>query len=133
MAHSSQPEHEHVKVLREIAAQFGPLFERCPDGIYVYIDDVHKICNEKLAKLHGTTVDAWERCESIVDTYVQPEDRNVVVNHYTQTIQGLGSPVRFQYRAKRQNGSVFTVETDMIPITWGGNSIALHFVREVKK
>jgi PAS domain S-box-containing protein len=129
----SNGEHEHVKILRDIQVQFGPLFDRCPDGIYIYIDDVHKICNEKLAKMHGTTVEEWKRCESIVDTYAVPEDRSVIVDHYTQTIQDLGSPVRFQYRAKRQNGSVFTVEIDMIPITWGGNSIALHFVREVKK
>jgi PAS domain S-box-containing protein len=128
-----EPEHEHVKILREIMAQFGTLFDRCPDGIYVYIDDVHKTCNEKLAKMHGTTVDEWQRCESIVDTYAEPEDRAVIVNHYMQTVQGLGSPVRFQYRARRQDGSVFMAELDMVPFTWGGNSVALHFVREVKK
>jgi PAS domain S-box-containing protein len=134
MSSHSQPngEHEHVKMLREMKAHFGLLFDKSPDGIYIYIDDVHKMCNERMAKLHGTTIDEWERCESIVDTYVQPDDRNVVVNHYLQTIQGFGSPVRFQYRARRQNGSTFKVELDMIPITWAGNAVALHFVREAK-
>jgi len=52
---SSKHHHteEHEQILREMADHFAPLFDRSPFGVYLYVDDVHKICNEQ---------NAWQDC-----------------------------------------------------------------------
>jgi hypothetical protein len=44
------------KILKELSEQFKPLFDNSPEGIYLYIDEVHKICSERFAKMFGLTV-----------------------------------------------------------------------------
>ena len=37
----------------------------------------------------------------------------------------------FRFRGVRKDGSAFPAETDMIPLTFGGHTVAYHFVRAV--
>jgi hypothetical protein len=39
--------------------------------------------------------------------------------------------VTFRFRARRKDGSTFSAETDMIPISWGRHAIAYHFVHQI--
>ena len=125
-------EHEHVKILRELSEQFQPLFQNSPEGIYLYIDEVHKICNERFAKMFGLTVAEWEAMEGFVNIHVAEENQEMFVGNYHRHIHQQLTPVRFRFKGIRKNGSNFNAETDMIPFPWGGEMLAFHFVREVK-
>ncbi|MBI3738241.1 MAG: PAS domain S-box protein [Chloroflexi bacterium] len=125
-------EHEHVKILRELSSQFQPLFQNSPEGIYLYIDEVHKICNERLAKMFGLTVTEWEAMEGFVNKHAAEKDQEMIVRNYHEHIHQQLTPVRFRFKAVRKDGSTFNAETDMIPFPWGGEMLAFHFVREVK-
>ena len=126
------PEHEHVKILKEISEQFQPLFQKSPDGIYIYIDEVHKICSERFAKMFGLTVAEWEAMEGFVNKHAAPEDQALVIDSYQEHIHQTLTPARFRIKALRKDGSSFKAEVDMIPFPWHGEMLALHFVREVK-
>ncbi|PWB55979.1 MAG: hypothetical protein C3F13_02660 [Anaerolineales bacterium] len=125
-------EHEHVKILNELAEQFRPLFENSPEGIYLYIDEVHKICNERFAKMFGLTVKEWEAMDGFVNKHAIPGDVEKIVSMYHQHIHQELTPARFQVTGIRKDGSRFKAETDMIPFPWRGEMLALHFFREVK-
>ncbi len=45
--------------------------------------------------------------------------------------QHAAFPATFRFRGLHRNGSVLQLETDMIPLTFGGHTIAYHFVRLV--
>jgi PAS domain S-box-containing protein len=125
-------EHEHVKILNELAEQFRPLFENSPEGIYLYIDEVHKICNERFAKMFGLSVKEWEAMDGFVNKHAIPEDTEKIVSLYHLHIHQELTPVRFRVTGIRKDGSQFKAETDMIPFPWRGEMLALHFFREVK-
>jgi PAS domain S-box-containing protein len=125
-------EHEHVKILKELSEQFQPLFKDSPDGIYLYIDEVHKICSERFARMFGLTVAEWEAMEGFVNKHAAEADQATIVNTYQQHIHGKLTPARFRVKALRKDGSSFNAEIDMIPLPWRGEMVALHFVREVK-
>ncbi len=125
-------EHEHVKILRELSEQFQPLFQKSLEGIYLYIDEVHKICNDRFARMLGLTVAEWEAMEGFVNKHAAPEDQETIVNNYNKHIHQTLTPVRFRFKAIRKDGTRFNAETDMIPFPWRGEMIALHYVREVK-
>lgn len=126
-------EHEHVKILREIGEQFKPMFESSPEGIYVYIDEVHKICNERFARMLGLTVPEWEKMEGFVNVHAAERDQEIIVRNYQEHIHRKQTPVRFRFEAVRKDRSTFPAEIDMIPFPWKGEMLALHFVREAKQ
>ena len=130
---SSQKHHdeEHEQILREMEEQFGPLFESSPVGVYLYVNDVHKICNERMAQMHGMTVEEWRNRPTFLNDFIAEEDRQMYARNYQQHVAGLRHPVTFRFRGLRKDGSIFAAETDMIPLCWHGHAVAYHFVREI--
>ncbi len=124
-------EHEHEKILEELMEQFQPLFQKSPDGIYLYIDEVHKICSERFAKMFGLTVKAWVAMEGFVNKHAAEADQEMIIRNYHEHIHQSLTPVRFRMQAIRKDRSTFNAEVDMIPFPWRGEMIAFHFVREV--
>ncbi len=131
MAASEHQNLEHEQILKEMLQQFQPVFDKSPFGVYLYLDDVHKVCNEKMAKMFGLTTKEWAATETFLADFVSDEDQQVFANNYQHHIAGLTHSVTFRFHGKRKDGSVFLAETDMIPISWHGNPIAYHFVHEV--
>jgi len=125
-------EHEHEKILKELGEQFKPLFDQCPEGVYLYIDEVHKICSERFAKMFGLAVKEWEAMEGFVNKHAPEKDQQVWIGNYHEHIHQSLTPVRFRIEAIRKDRSTFRVEIDMIPFPWRGEMLALHFVREVR-
>ena len=126
------PEHEHVKILKEISEQFQPLFQKSTDGIYIYIDEVHRICSERFARMFGLTVAEWEAMEGFVNKHTAEQDVEGFINNYQTHIQQKLTPVTFRFKALRKDGSSFPAEVNMIPFPWRGEMLALHFVRQVQ-
>ena len=122
---------EHEQILREMAEQFGPLFDRSPVGVYLYVSDVHKICNERMAQMHGMTVEEWRNTPTFLNDFIAEEDRELYARNYQHHVAGLRHPVTFRFRGLRKDGSTFAAETDMIPLCWRGQAVAYHFVREI--
>jgi PAS domain S-box-containing protein len=131
MSSNVKQEVEHEQMLREMADQFGPVFDHSPLGVYLYIDDVHKICNERMARMFGLTIEEWNNTPSFLDDFVAEKDRDMFARNYQHHIARLTHPVTFKFHGIRKDGSTFTAETDMIPMCWHGEPIAYHFVREI--
>ena len=125
-------EHEHVKILHELGEQFKPMMDKSSEGIYVYIDEVHKICNERFARMLGLTVSEWEGMEGFVNKHVAENDQATVIEAYQRHIHKELTPARLRVKCLRKDGSALHAEIDMIPFPWRGEMLALHFVREIK-
>jgi len=132
MTTQGQQDIKHEQFLREMLEQFSPVFEKSPDGVYLYLDDRHKICNERLATMFGLTVKEWSAIPDFLAGFVVEKDQEMVARNYRQHVSALTRPVTFRFDARRKDGSTFIAETEMIPISWRGHPVAYHFVREVK-
>jgi len=119
------------QAIDELAEQLRPVLEHSPDGVYLWLDESTKRCNDRLAKLFGCTVDEWEAASDFARTFVDDADRGLYVWNYQNRVRDLRFPVSFRFRGKRMDGSTFDAQTDMIPITYGGHIVAYHFVREL--
>lgn len=122
---------EREDTVRELVEHFRPIMEGSPDGIYLWLDEAHKVCNERLADLFGYTVEEWSATEPFLENFVAEEDRKLYSWNYHNRVAALAFPVTFRFRAMRKNGSTFPAETDMIPISFRGHAVAYHFVRQV--
>ena len=131
MSSQKHDAEEHEQILREMEEQFGPLFDRSPVGVYLYVTDVHKTCNERMARMHGMTVEEWRNTPTFLNDFIAEEDRGMYARNYQQHVAALSHPVTFRFRGLRKDGSIFAAETDMIPLCWRGHAVAYHFVREI--
>ncbi len=131
MSSQKHNDDEDEQILREMEEQFGPLFESSPVGVYLYVNDFHKICNERMAQMHGMTVEEWRKTPTFLNDFIAQEDRGMYARNYQQHVAGLRHPVTFRFRGLRKDGSTFAAETDMIPLCWRGHAVAYHFVREI--
>lgn len=126
-------EIKHEDAIRELTEQFRPILEESPDGVYLWLDETNKVCNERLAKMFGCTVKEWCTIEPFLEHFVDEEDRELFSWNYHHRVAALAFPVTFRFRGRRKDGSTFAAETDMIPITFKGHAVAYHFVREIAK
>ena len=124
-------EGEREQAMRELAEQLHPVMEQSPDGVYLWLDEANKTCNQRLADLFGFTVEEWRKAEPFLDNFVAEEDRALYSWNYYNRVAALAFPVTFRFRGLRKDGSTFPAETDMIPISHRGYAVAYHFVRRV--
>ena len=124
-------ESKQEAVIQDLAEQFRPVMEQSPDGVYLWLDEAHKVCNERLANLFGFTVEEWCTTQPFLDNFVAEEDRRMFSWNYHNRVAALAFPVTFRFRGLRKDGSTFAAETDMIPIAYRGHAAAYHFVRRI--
>ena len=123
----------HEEWLAAIAEQLAPVFEHSKEGVYVYLDDRHKICNDKLAKMWGFGSAAeWARTPDFLNTFVAThQDRLKVSRSYHAHIHQSLTPVRLRFSVRRPDGKLVRCEADMVPLSYAGQMFAYHFVRKV--
>ena len=122
----------HEVATKELAEHLRPLFDTSPDGVYVWLDEEHWVCNQRFADLLGyDSPDELNDTPSFLQRMVHEDDQQHFSWNYWNRVQALAFPTTFRFRGTRKDGSAFQAETDMIPFTYGGHTFAYHFVRNV--
>jgi PAS domain S-box-containing protein len=122
----------HEVATKELAEHLQPLFDASPDGVYVWLDEEHWICNRRFADLLGfDSPDELNDTSHFLQRMVHEDDQQQFSWNYWNRVQALAFPTTFRFRGTRKDGSTFQAETDMIPFTYGGHTFAYHFVRNV--
>lgn len=122
----------HEVATKELAEHLRPLFDTSPDGVYVWLDEEHWICNQRFADLLGyDSPDELNDTPKFLQRMVHEDDQQHFSWNYWNRVQALAFPTTFRFRGTRKDGSAFQAETDMIPFTYGGHTFAYHFVRNV--
>ncbi|HLF70700.1 MAG TPA: hypothetical protein VI759_00905 [Dehalococcoidia bacterium] len=133
MTQEMTPEEEaslHERWIAEIEREWAPLFESCPDPVYIYIDDEHKTCSERCAAFFGMTVQQFKDCDSLLDECVTDGSIDLVVHNYLTHFEEQHRPVVFDIVAKHQDGHEMPVTAYNIPIVHDGQVILMCFLRD---
>ena len=121
----------HADVIPQLVEHLDPLFRSSPDGVYVWLDEEHWSCNDKLASILGASAAELENTPNFLQRFVHEEDQEHFSWNYWNRVQALSFPTTFRFRGTRDDGTEIQLETDMIPLTYGGHIVAYHFVRLV--
>jgi PAS domain-containing protein len=123
-------EHQHhEELIRGISEQMKSILESSEQGVYIYLDDIHKVCNKKLASLLGyRSPDEWARVEhSFPEVLVDERSREGLVNAYRNAMEKMvASTIELTWK-KKSGGTVGTTVV-LVPIAYSGHLLALHFV-----
>ncbi|MEX0649792.1 MAG: hypothetical protein WD200_02240 [Candidatus Andersenbacteria bacterium] len=121
-------EHHH-ELLRDLSDQFKEILEGSAQAIYVYLDDTHKVCNQKFADLLGyTSPDEWAKVtEPFPQAFVDEVSQPTLVEAFQETIQQkVGSTIPVTW-VRKDAGTVDTTVI-MVPVSFEEHLFALHFV-----
>jgi PAS domain S-box-containing protein len=122
---------QHEEIIREVAEQFAPILENSPDGVYLWLDEDHMVCNERFAQMFGATAAEWNARPPYFEDIIVEDDMSMYAWNFQNRVARLLVPAAFRFRGKRKDGTTFDAETDMIPVTLKGHVLAYHFVRRV--
>jgi len=128
-----EQDRQHEEWLAEIAPQLAPVFDNSREGIFVYLDDRHKICNERLAKLWGyASATEWAAAPDFLETFVDSHaDRVRVSESYHKNVHQDLVAYRLRYTVRRKDGRRIRVEADTVPYAHDDQLFAYTFVREI--
>ncbi len=121
-------EKQHEQLLEKLADEYHEVIDHSDQGVYVYLDDRHKLCNENFAEMLGySSPEEWAKLEPFVDSLVGEDSKKTLVTTYQNAMQNLvGATVDITWK-KKDSGSVKT-KVILVPIAFGGELLALHFI-----
>lgn len=125
---SHDEHHEHL--IEEVTELFEPVLTNSPQAIYIYLDDTHKICNQKFADLLGyKSVDDWVANETALDDVVEA-DQHKVVEAYISASQKLEAS-NLSISVQTQDGEELKVKMIMVPFAYQGEIFAVHYISKI--
>ena len=65
-------EQHHEELIQGISRQMKSILEDSQQAIYIYLDDIHKVCNEKFASLMGYgSPEEWAKVKESFEAFVE--------------------------------------------------------------
>lgn len=121
--------HSHEGLVAGLYRQMKDVFDGSEQAMYLYLDDVHKVCNERFADLlEYESPAAWAAVdEPFPMVFVAPKSRRTLVSAYQAAVeQFVGASIDVTWQT-RSGG---TVDTNMIlvPVAYDGHVFALHYI-----
>lgn len=122
-------DHHHENLIESIAKEYSDILENSEQSIYIYLDDLNKVCNKKFATLLGYASAAeWAKIDtSFPDAFVADESQETLVSSFQDAMdKNIGSTNKIVW--KKKDGSTLESTVILVPIVHEGHLLALHFV-----
>jgi antirestriction protein len=122
---------EHVNVLSGIFSQLKEIFNSSEQAMYLYLDDDHKLCNEKFAfMLNYESAEEWAAVKaSFPDAFVAEKSRATLISTYQNAMEkGIGASIEVEW--KKKSGETVKTNVILVPLAYEGHRMALHFISE---
>jgi hypothetical protein len=125
MAHDEH--HEHL--IKEVAEIYEPVLTNSPQAIYIYLDDTHKICNQKFADLLGyKSIEEWVANENPIGDIAE-SDQNSVIEAYGKASEANEASF-LSATAATKGGSEVEIDLIMVPFSYKNEVFVIHFISE---
>lgn len=123
-------DHEHHEdLIKGISEEYSELLKGSEQAMYIFLDDNHKVCNEKFSDLlEYSSPDEWAKVEeNFPDAFVAEGSQETLVSAFQGAMEaGTGSKINVTW--KKKTGGEVDTEVILVPISFEGHLFALHFV-----
>ncbi len=126
-------DHSHAKMMESVFSHVRKMFAQSDQAMYVYLDDLNKICNQKFATLLGyQSPEEWANLqEPFTSAFVDPKSQETLVTAYQNAMEKLmGSCIDIEW--KKRSGKPVKTQVILVPFVFEDHLLALHFISEKK-
>jgi hypothetical protein len=121
-------EQHHEELIKGISKQMESILDSSEQAIYIYLDDIHKVCNDKFSSLMGYgSPEEWAKVEDSFPEFVDQGSQQTLVTAYRQAMEKL-IPANIKVTWKKKSGGSVATSVVMVPIAYDGHLFALHFI-----
>ena len=120
---------DHERIIENAKKQFAVILKESKQGIYMYLDDTHKLCNEKFASMLGyNSAKEWSKVEKpFTEAFVEAKSQRTLVSAYQEAMNSkTGSCIDITW--KRKTGGNANTQVILVPVSIEGHLLALHFI-----
>ncbi len=123
-------EHQHhEQLVGGLHRQLKAVFDESAQGIYLYLDDNHKVCNKRFASLLGyDSPQDWAKVTTrFLEASVAEKSQETLVSAFQDAIERLvasANPIVW----KKRNGGEVQSTVIIVPVIYEEHTMALHFV-----
>lgn len=122
-----QDNPHHVHLLKELAELLKPVFSRSPQAIYLYLDDNHKTCNTKFAKMLGySSVQQWVDNPYPVSDVAEKDQKNVIKAYMDASRKFIATTLSASLVKK--DGKKIQATVTLVPLSYVDEVFVLHFI-----
>ncbi len=120
----------HEELVSGFYNQLKEIFDSSEQAIYLYLDDTHKVCNDKFATMQGyNSPEEWAKVENPLEAGVDKSSQATVASAYRKAMQERSASM-IDVKLKKKNGNTFGASIIMVPVAYQGHLFALHYITE---
>jgi hypothetical protein len=118
----------HQELINGVAKEQKQILDKSPMGIYIYLDDTHKVCNKLFSDLLGYKSPAeWAKTEAPLADVIE-KDQEKVIEAYEKASEKLTAS-RLDVSFKNvKSGKTIKTGLLMVPIAFNGHIFVMHFL-----
>jgi hypothetical protein len=121
----------HEELVKGISEQLAPVLKKSKQAVYIYLDDTHKVCNEKFAKLLGyRSAEEWASIHMPLSDVDEASRDEVVAAYENATDKFMASSLDIALRNVKTN-KLIKARMIIAPMVYMGHVFAIHFLSEV--
>lgn len=124
-------EHHHEELVDGLAKQLELILKKSKQAVYIYLDDVHKVCNENFAKMLGyKSTKEWADTEAPLADVVEADQTAVISAYQNAAERFMADSLDVTMRNAKDNK---LVKTRMIvaPMAYQGHIFTIHFLNQI--
>jgi hypothetical protein len=121
-------EVHHEELVNGIAEQMKPILDGSKQAVYIYLDDEHKVCNQKMADLVGMkSAREWAEAEAPLADVVE-EDQPAVIKAYENASVKMKAGHLAIGIHNSQTGKIVKTDMVVVPVAYMGHVFTMHFL-----
>jgi len=124
-------EAHHEEVVKRLYEQMKPVFDSSEQPIFLYLDDNHKACNSKFAKMLGfKSPQEWAEIPSVLGVSVAEKSRDTLTTACWDAMNKKTASTT-QITWMKKGGGTFDSTVILVPMFFDGHLFSVHFVTNV--
>ena len=125
MEHSRE---HHEELIAGVSKQMRGILDSSQQAVYIYLDDIHKVCNARFATLLGyRSPEEWAKVEDSFMAFVDPGSQETLASSYQRAMEKL-IPADIKVTWKKKAGGTVDTTVVLVPIEYEDHFFALHYI-----
>jgi hypothetical protein len=125
-------DEHHEKLVKGLFEQMKPILDKSEQPIFIYLDDNHKACNDKLASVLGIkSAQEWAEKPGFLDLYVAEKSRETLASAYWKAVEKMSAST-IQLTLMNKDGKTIDSTMILVPMLYEGHMFAVHFLTSIE-
>jgi hypothetical protein len=125
-------DEHHEKLVKGLFDQMKPILDKSEQPIFIYLDDNHKACNDKLASMLGIkSAQEWAEKPGFLDLYVAEKSQETLASAYWKAVEKMSAST-IQLTLMNKDGKTIDSTMILVPMSFEGHMFAVHFLTGIE-